>query len=163
MKSNVTKPATTTAKKTATTIALAPATRPVRVSAKAEGRTLIVSDNVSGAEIKLVVNENGGLERELTNCEKHDKQYGNNIAVAIEYTVAHLANRKLGVAKNLQKLAKTMNAIPATNIRNMSNRLRATINAEYDLQEGNPDRFFHEQTKLPKKVEVTGKKETVKA
>lgn len=56
-------------------------------------------------------------------------------------------NKKLGVAKNLQKIAKGINAIPASGIRNLSNRYRAIVNAEYDLQEGNPDRFFHEHCK----------------
>jgi hypothetical protein len=104
-----------------------------RIVATATGRTLTVKDTVNGAEIRMTVNSEGGLERELIGTEGHDKQYGNNIAVAVGYSVAHLANRKAGVAKNLQAMAKQINAIPAKNIRNLSNRFRKAINEKYEL------------------------------
>ncbi len=140
---------------TATRSALTPATR--RITATASGRTLTVVDSVSKAEIRMVINKEGGLERELVNAEKHDKQYGNNIAAAVAYAVPHIMNSKAGVAKNLQTLAKMMNNIPAKNIRNLSNRFRSTLNTQYDLVSPydenystcQPEKrgFFHEVTK----------------
>lgn len=68
------KKTTGTATKTATVNALTPATTTAkRITATATGRELKIADSVSGAEIRLVVNAEGGIERELTKCEKHDK------------------------------------------------------------------------------------------
>lgn len=142
MKKTATVSATKTALRSATVSALAPA----RISATASGRTLTITDSVSGANIVLTVNAQGGLERSLTGCEKHDKQYGNNLAFQVAYMTANVMNSKLGVAKNLQKIAKGINAIPASNIRNLSNRYRAQVNSEYNLL-GTPHQFFHEVTR----------------
>lgn len=126
---------------TATRSALTPATR--RITATASGRTLTVVDSVSKAEIRMVINKEGGLERELVGATGHDKQYGNNIAAAVAYAVPHVMNSKAGVAKNLQSIAKMLNNIEARNIRNLSNRFRKGLNETYNLT-GTPEAFFHE-------------------
>lgn len=110
---------------------------PKTVSVKAGAKSLTIRNNITGATVILKV-EDGKIVRDLASCEtRHDYQYGNNIAVFVGALLTKYISKRLSWADRLKKIEKASAKIDAKSIRNMSNKLRVTLNPVFVKDEAN--------------------------
>lgn len=104
------------------------ATAAKTVVVKATQKSLTITNRISGATVVLKVVD-GAIVRDLSTCtERHDKQYGGNIAHFIGEILTKYMSKRLSWADRLKKIEKASAKIDAKSIRNMSNKIRVTLN-----------------------------------